>query len=80
LGLVAVFAALTVFRGVAEARLVGRYLGLHPLAVLAAVYIGMRVLGPGGLLLGPLLLVLLRALGHTLALPGGGLMIERGIM
>lgn len=45
-----------------EVRLVGTTLGLHPLLVLAALYIGVKTLGIGGFLLGPIFCVLLRSL------------------
>ncbi len=72
LGLAGLFFVLAGLREMAEARLVGRNLGLHPLAALAAIYVGMRLFGLGGVLFGPLLLVILRGLHTALALPSPG--------
>ena len=72
LELTGLFFVLAVFREMTEARLVGRNLGLHPLAALAAIYVGMRLFGLGGILFGPLLLVILRGLHTALALPSPG--------
>ncbi|MGE5529434.1 MAG: AI-2E family transporter [Patescibacteria group bacterium] len=71
LGLIAIFAVLAVAHEAAEARILGGSLGLHPLAAMASVYMGLRLFGAGGLVCGPLLLVLLRAFYRALALPGG---------
>jgi len=76
IGLAVVFLILAAARELAEARLIGRKLRLHPLAVLAAIYVGMRLYGLAGFLLGPIILVILRALYTALALPGG---VESGL-
>jgi len=47
-----------------EPHLVGERLGLHPLAALLGVYVGFRIWGPLGAVVGPLLLVLLQAYLH----------------
>lgn len=70
-GLAILFVVLAIGRELAEARLIGRNMGLHPLAALAAVYLGLRLMGPAGLLFGPLILVVLRAFYGALSLPGG---------
>ena len=49
-------------RQLLELRLVGATLGLHPLLVLASLYIGVKTLGIGGFLLGPIFCVLIRSL------------------
>lgn len=56
-GLLGVYAAVAVTRTVLEPRLVGRQLGLDPLVTLAALYIGYRLWGIGGMILAPLLAV-----------------------
>lgn len=40
-----------------EARVVAANLGLHPLAVLIAMYVGLKTIGAAGLILGPILLI-----------------------
>ncbi len=50
-----------VIRQILEPRLVGKQLGLYPLAAMMAMYIGYRALGVLGLLAGPVLLNLIKA-------------------
>ena len=54
--LVALYAGAVVIRQVLEPRIVGRNLGLYPLATMVAMYAGYRALGFLGLLAGPVLL------------------------
>jgi len=49
-----------IIRQIAEQRIVGRNLGLYPLATMIAMYVGFRMLGFLGLIAGPILLSLLR--------------------
>ena len=46
-----------VIRGVLEAKVVAANLGLHPLVVLMAMYIGLKFIGVLGLIIGPLLVI-----------------------
>lgn len=57
LGLLLTYGAALLARTVLEPRLVGRQLGLDPLMTLAALYVGFRIWGVGGMLLAPLLCV-----------------------
>jgi len=54
-------------RQIFEARVVAANLGLHPLAVLAAMYVGLKAVGVVGLILGPLTLIALQAAVKTIA-------------
>ncbi|RJQ27835.1 MAG: sporulation integral membrane protein YtvI [Peptococcaceae bacterium] len=49
-------------RQVLEAKVVSASLGLHPLATLVAMYIGLKTLGFVGLVLGPIFLIALQAI------------------
>lgn len=49
-------------RQVLEVRTVGATLGLHPLLVMSSLYIGVKTLGIGGILFGPIFCVLIRSL------------------
>ena len=62
LGLVLLYAAAALTRATLEPRLLGRHLGLHPLAALVALYAGFRLCGVGGMLLFPIGAILLRQL------------------
>ncbi len=55
-----VYLGTILLRQVLEPRIVGRNLGLYPLATMAAMYVGFRLMGLLGLLAGPILLSLCR--------------------
>ena len=61
-GLLILFAAVTLLRQILEPRLVGKSLGLHPLAALAAGYAGWRWFGVAGMALGPVAAMAVKAL------------------
>ena len=56
-GVLGIYAVISLTRSVLEPRLVGRQLGLDPLVTLFALYAGYKVWGLGGLLLAPLVAV-----------------------
>lgn len=57
IGMLGIFITATLVRSVLEPRLVGKQLGLDPLATLIALYLGYRLLGLPGLIAAPLLAV-----------------------
>ena len=57
IGLLAVYAVISLLRSVLEPRLVGKQLGLDPLITLLAIYTGYRLWGLPGMLLAPVLAV-----------------------
>lgn len=59
IGLVILFLVNEVVRQLAEPRILGRHLGIHPLATLASIYIGYSFFGFAGIFLLPLLILLL---------------------
>jgi len=59
--LACLYAGAIIIRQILEPRLVGRQLGLYPLAAMAAMYIGYRLFGFVGLIAGPVLLTLAKA-------------------
>ena len=61
IGLLILYGVITVLRQLAEPRLVGENLGLHPLAALLAVFLGFWFFGGLGMLLAPPALVMIRA-------------------
>lgn len=52
-------------RQVLEAKIVANAIGLHPLATLMSIYVGLQLLGVAGLIMGPLSLIVLRALSRA---------------
>lgn len=59
IGLLVVYAVMTVVRQVIEPRIVGKYIGLPPLAALASMYLGLQLIGFWGLFLFPIAALLL---------------------
>lgn len=57
IGLLGTYVVVTLLRSVLEPKLVGRQLGLDPLATLVALYAGYKIWGIGGMILAPLLTV-----------------------
>lgn len=62
IGLVVLFVALEIIRQLAEPKIVGKSLGLHPIASLLLLYLGYSLLGIAGLLLTPLVSVVINVL------------------
>lgn len=58
-GLLALWGIVSLVRGLLEPRVVGGQIGLHPLAALACMYLGLRAAGAAGMLGAPLLCLLL---------------------
>lgn len=59
IGLLVLYAAVTVIRQIAEPRIVGNTLGLHPLATLTSIYIGVKFIGISGIFIGPIVAILI---------------------
>ena len=57
LGLLGIYVTVSLVRSLLEPKLVGKQLGLDPLATLMSLYAGFRLWGIGGMLLAPLLTV-----------------------
>lgn len=57
IGLLSTYAAISLTRSIMEPKLVGKQLGLDPLATLAALYAGYKLWGLGGMIIAPVLAV-----------------------
>lgn len=72
LGLVILWAAVTVIRQIAEPRIVGGTIGLHPVVTLIGMYVGFRLFGIVGMFLAPAAIIAVRAyFGGKYALDNG---------
>jgi sporulation integral membrane protein YtvI len=58
-GILVTYVIILVLRQVLEPRIVGKFIGLSPLAALASMYIGLKLLGIAGLFIFPLAAILL---------------------
>lgn len=59
--LLTMFVVITFLREILEPRLFGKEMGLKPLYILISVYVGARLFGLGGIILGPIALTILKA-------------------
>ena len=59
IGLLVIYAVISIIRQVAEPRIVGNSLGLHPLATLASIYISVKFIGISGIIIGPIVALLI---------------------
>ena len=62
IGLLIIYVIVSVTRYILEPKIVGDRVGLHPLAALAAIFIGMKLFGLIGLILGPIVLAVILAM------------------
>lgn len=67
--LLILYATVSAARQVLESKLVGDRVGLHPLAVLLSIYLGIKFFGALGVLFGPLITILLKAMITSGLLP-----------
>lgn len=61
-GLLILYAASLVIRQIAEPKIVGSSLGIHPLATLASIYLGIRLIGIWGIFIGPISAMIIKGL------------------
>ena len=62
IGLIVIYAAITVIRQVIEPKLVAGQLGLSPVVTIAALYFGLKIFGVLGMLITPVLVIMLKLL------------------
>lgn len=55
IGLLVIYACITIVRQICEPKIVGESIGLHPLVTLVSMYAGFKLIGIGGMMLGPAL-------------------------
>ncbi len=59
------YGSVVVVRQLLQPKVIGEQVGIHPLSALVAMYVGLKVMGVLGLVIGPMLLVLLKALSRA---------------
>jgi len=70
IGLLVLYLVIMVVRYVMEPKIVGTQLGLHPLAALMGMFVGLKAFGVVGLILGPAIVVVVLAILRSGLLPG----------
>lgn len=61
-GLLIIFAVVSVVREILEPKIIGQSIGLHPLATLVSMYVGLKICGLIGILAGPVIVMALNSL------------------
>lgn len=69
LKLLVIYGIAAVVRQILEPKLLADRIGIHPLAILVAIYLGFQVFGAMGFVVGPLIAVLLKAMIRSGLLP-----------
>ncbi len=64
-GLVIIYLAVILMRQFVEPKIVSKNIGIHPLMTLMSMYVGFRIFSIGGMILGPLTMVMLVSLYRT---------------
>ncbi len=62
ISLIILYLVVLVVRQVVEPKIIGAQIGVHPLMTLGAMYIGLQILGAGGLILGPVTLLIIKSI------------------
>ncbi len=62
IGLIVIYAIITLVRQIAEPKIVGTAVGLHPLVTLISMYVGIKLIGFAGLFLFPMGAIILKSL------------------
>ncbi len=60
--LILLYGTMAVVRSILEPKVIGKNIGVHPVATLVALYVGLRVFGPTGVIIGPAILIITIAL------------------
>lgn len=70
LGFLILYIVIFIIRQILEPKVVGQSLGLHPLVTLFSMYVGLRFMGVPGMLLGPVIIIILKAFYKAGVFPG----------
>jgi sporulation integral membrane protein YtvI len=60
-GLLVLYGMMVLTRSILQAKVIGKNIGLHPLATLISIYVGLTVIGVWGIIFGPLLVIFVRS-------------------
>lgn len=69
IGFIILYISVLLVRQLLEPRIVGGHVGLHPLTTLIFIYLGFRVFGVMGIVLGPVFAIIVKALQKAKVLP-----------
>ena len=60
------YIVILIIRQIIEPKIVGHHIGIHPLFTLMAMYVGLKLLGASGLILGPIAMLVLKSIFSSL--------------
>lgn len=63
------YVVIVIVRYIIEPKVVGQQLGIHPLIVLTSMFVGLKLMGVAGVLLGPIIVVVIKACQHAGIIP-----------
>jgi len=67
--LIVLYGIIVIVRYMIEPKVVGAQLGIHPLVALASIFVGLKTIGVAGVILGPTIIVVIKAFQHAKILP-----------
>jgi len=65
IGLLVIYGCVMITRQIIEPRIVGKQIGVHPIITLMAIYVGLRVFGVFGILMGPFFIIIIKGIIDT---------------
>ena len=69
IGLIVIYVVILLTRQFIEPKILGKQIGIHPLATLMSIYIGLQIFGIFGFIIGPIIMVTIKALQNENILP-----------
>ncbi|WP_317366388.1 sporulation integral membrane protein YtvI [uncultured Tyzzerella sp.] len=69
IGLIIIYVVILVTRQIVEPKILGKQIGIHPLATLMSIYVGLQLFGVFGFIIGPVIMVVIKALQNENILP-----------
>lgn len=69
IGLMVIYLVILILRQSVEPKILGNQIGIHPLATLLSIYVGIKIFGFLGFIVGPTILVIIKALQNEDVLP-----------
>lgn len=69
IGLIIIYIVILFTRQFIEPKILGKQIGIHPLATLMSIYVGLQLFGVFGFIIGPVIMVVIKALQNENILP-----------
>jgi sporulation integral membrane protein YtvI len=69
IGFIGIYLVVLMIRNSVEPKVIGKGVGIHPLLILLSMYTGLQLIGAIGLILGPIFVIIIRALQKAQLLP-----------